>query len=118
MTQTEEDLMVQGKDGKWGMMMVIIMLGSFMAILDNTIVNVAIPGMMRDFQTTTSRIQWVTTIYMLTLGVVVPTCGWLGEALGYKKLYIYSLAVFTIGSAMCSFAWSENVLIVARVIQA
>ena len=118
MTQTKGDVLVQGKDGKWGLMMFIILIGAFMAILDSAIVNVAIPAMMHDYQTTTSRIQWVTNIYMLTLGVVVPTSGWLGDVLGYKKLYIYSLALFTIGSGLCSLAWSENVLIGARVIQA
>jgi len=102
----------------WVVSTLVMVIGGFMATLDQSIVNVAIPTMMNDFQTSMSHIQWVTTIYMLTLGVVVPTSGWLGDKLGFKRLYIYSLVVFTIGSALCTLAWSENVLIAARVVQA
>ncbi|NLI91202.1 MAG: DHA2 family efflux MFS transporter permease subunit [Peptococcaceae bacterium] len=103
---------------KWHLSMFVILIGTSMAVLDSSIVNVAISAMMHDFQTTTSRIQWVVTIYMLALGVVVPTSGWLGDYFGYKRLYTYALAVFTLGSLFCSLSWSENVLIVARVVQA
>ncbi|MDK2821484.1 MAG: hypothetical protein PWP31_1449 [Clostridia bacterium] len=89
-----------------------------MAILDSSIVNVAIPTMMRVFNTDTSTIQWVVTIYMLALGVVVPLSGWLGDKLGLKKLYILSLIVFTVSSLLCTLSWNVNSLIVARVFQA
>lgn len=102
----------------WKLATFVMLIGGFMAILDSSIVNVAIPSMMIDYSTTLSQIQWVTTVYMLTLGVIVPTSGWLGDYLGFKKLYVYSLAIFTIGSGLCSLAWSEDVLIGARVIQA
>ncbi|ADY54605.1 drug resistance transporter, EmrB/QacA subfamily [Syntrophobotulus glycolicus DSM 8271] len=103
---------------KWQLSLLIIFIGPIMAMLDSSIVNVAIATMMNDFQTTTSHIQWVVTIYMLALGVIVPTSGWLGDYLGYKRLYLYSLFSFTLGSALCSIALSENFLIAARVIQA
>jgi EmrB/QacA subfamily drug resistance transporter len=103
---------------KWVIPTLVTVIGGFMSILDSSIVNVAIPTMMNDFQTSLARIQWVSTIYMLTLGVVVPTSGWLGDKLGLKKLYTYSLAIFTLGSALCAMATSENFLIVARIIQA
>lgn len=102
----------------WVLSVLVMLIGGFMSILDSSIVNVAIPTMMHDFQATMSSIQWVTTIYMLTLGVIVPTSGWLGDFLGFKRLYVYSLIVFTLGSALCSLSWSENVLIAARVVQA
>ncbi|RNC62883.1 MAG: Multidrug export protein EmrB [Candidatus Dichloromethanomonas elyunquensis] len=103
---------------KWVIPTLVTVIGGFMSILDASIVNVAIPTMMNNFQTSLSRIQWVSTIYMLTLGVVVPTSGWLGDKLGLKRLYTYSLAVFTVGSALCAMAASENFLIIARIIQA
>lgn len=103
---------------KWQLSLLVIFIGPVMAMLDSSIVNVAISTMMNDFQTTTSHIQWVVTIYMLALGVVVPTSGWLADFLGYKKLYLYSLLFFTVGSALCSLAFNETFLIVARVIQA
>ncbi|MHB1651863.1 MAG: DHA2 family efflux MFS transporter permease subunit [Desulfitobacteriaceae bacterium] len=106
------------EEKSWVVVVMVMLIGGFMAILDTSIVNVAIPTMMNDFQSTMSKIQWVTTIYMLTLGVVVPTSGWLGDFWGFKRLYIYSLIAFTVGSALCSLAWSENVLIAARVVQA
>ncbi len=114
----EKSVLEQEKNTDWIIPTLITVIGGFMAILDASIVNVAIPTMMNDFQTTLSHIQWVSTIYMLTLGVIVPTSGWLGDKLGYKKLYIYSLMVFTAGSTLCAAATSENLLIVSRIIQA
>jgi EmrB/QacA subfamily drug resistance transporter len=89
-----------------------------MAILDSSIVNVAIPTIMNIFNTDISTVEWVVTIYMLALGVVVPLSGWLGDRLGFKRLYILSLLVFTFGSLLCSLSWNIDSLIAARVIQA
>jgi EmrB/QacA subfamily drug resistance transporter len=95
-----------------------LIIGAFMAILDGSIVNVALPRMMAIFGSTADRIQWVLTGYMLTTGVVIPITGYLSDRFGGKKIYILSLAAFTAGSALCSLAWSNNSLVVARVIQA
>ncbi|WP_366921989.1 DHA2 family efflux MFS transporter permease subunit [Metallumcola ferriviriculae] len=102
----------------WVISMLVIIVGAFMAILDSSIINIAIPTLMHVFEVSTEEVQWVVTIYMLTLGVVVPTSGWLGDKWGYKKLYILSLVTFTIGSILCGLAWNLNVMIAARVIQA
>jgi EmrB/QacA subfamily drug resistance transporter len=102
----------------WVAPALVALIGAFMSILDSSIVNVAIPTMMNVFNTNTSEIQWVSTIYMLALGVVVPTSGWLGDRIGFKRLYILSMAAFIAGSALCTFSWSLNSLIFARVIQA
>ena len=96
----------------------VALIGGFMSILDSSIVNVAIPTMMNVFNADPSSIQWVSTIYMLALGVVIPLSGWLGDRIGFKRLYMLSMAVFTIGSFLCTLAWSLNSLIAARVIQA
>lgn len=95
-----------------------LIIGAFMAILDGSIVNVALPRMMAIFGSTADQIQWVLTGYMLTSGVVIPITGYLSDRFGGKKVYILSLAAFTAGSALCSLAWSNNSLVVARVIQA
>lgn len=102
----------------WLVPIMVILIGGFMAILDSSIVNVAVPALMTDFGVSQSDIQWIVTIYMLTLGVIVPTSGWLGDYFGYKKLYILSLMVFTFGSALCAVAWSVGSLSVFRIIQA
>ena len=97
---------------------IIIVIGTFMAILDSSIVNVALPKMMAVFGANTDTIAWVVTAYMLTLGVVMPLSGYLGDTFGYKRCYFTALALFVTGSFLCGFAWSMDSLIAARVIQA
>lgn len=89
-----------------------------MAILDSSIVNVALPKLMSIFGVGAEKIQWVMTAYLLVSGVVIPVTGYLGDRFGYKRLYIYTLGAFTIGSALCAFAWSNNSLVAFRVLQA
>jgi len=96
----------------------ILLIGGFMAMLDSSIVNVAIPSMMSVFGVGSDSIGWILTIYMLVLGVVVPMSGWLGDFLGYKRFYLISLAIFTVGSALCALAWNVPSLTAARAVQA
>lgn len=103
---------------RWIAALLVTVIGGFMAILDSSIVNVAIPKIMTVFGMTTDQVQWVVTIYLLTLGVVVPTSAWLGDRYGYKQIYIVSLAAFTVGSMLSGIAWSGPVLIGFRVLQA
>ncbi len=102
----------------WMIPILVALIGAFMSILDSSIVNVAIATIMHVFSTTTSVVQWVSTIYLLALGVVVPMSGWLGDKLGFKRLYMLAMAVFVLGSMLCTLSWSINALIAARVIQA
>lgn len=103
---------------KWVLPILIALIGGFMSILDSSIVNVAISKMMEVYNTSASHIEWVVTVYMLALGVVIPFSGWAGDKFGYKKLYIFALSMFTFGSFLCTISWSVNTLIVSRVIQA
>ncbi|MCL6639247.1 MAG: DHA2 family efflux MFS transporter permease subunit [Firmicutes bacterium] len=89
-----------------------------MAILDGSIVNVAVPRLMAIFGVDTDKIQWVLTAYLLTSGVVIPVSGYLGDVFGYRRMYVLSLGSFTLGSLLCALAWSNSSLIAARVIQA
>ncbi|MFX4301835.1 DHA2 family efflux MFS transporter permease subunit [Alicyclobacillus tolerans] len=98
--------------------MAIIILGVFMAVLDTSVVNVAIPTMETELSASTAQIQWVLTAYMLVLGVLVPISGWLTDKFGPKKLFIFSLIAFTIGSALSGAAWNLSSIIFFRVIQA
>jgi EmrB/QacA subfamily drug resistance transporter len=109
---------VSGNSGGWLAPILVALIGAFMSILDSSIVNVAITTIMNVFNADTDSVQWVSTVYMLALGVIVPLSGWLGDKLGYKKLYIASMAVFVLGSLFCSLSWSLDSLIFARVIQA
>lgn len=97
---------------------VVIIIGTFMAILDGTIVNVSLPKMMAVFGVPANQIQWVATAYMLALGVVMPMTGYLGDRYGYKRMYLFALGMFTLGSALCGASWNLASMVVARVIQA
>ncbi len=96
---------------------VVVVLGTIMAILDTTIVAVALATLARDFHTTIGTIQWVTTGYLLALAVVIPLSGWAVHRFGAKPVYIVSLVLFITGSALCGVAPSATALIVFRVLQ-
>ena len=80
-----------------GLQLAIILMGVFMAVLDSSVVNVAIPKLEVDLSASTDQIQWVLTGYMLVSGVVIPVSGWLTDRFGAKRLFIFSLITFTIG---------------------
>ncbi|MCX5906788.1 MAG: DHA2 family efflux MFS transporter permease subunit [Deltaproteobacteria bacterium] len=96
----------------------MVIIGSFMAILDNNIVNVALPKMMANFGTTLEQIEWVVTGYMIAFAIAMPATIWLREVFGLKKVFMASLVFFCFGSALCGLAWDKDSLIVFRVIQA
>lgn len=96
----------------------VLVLGGFMALLQASAVNVAIPRLMAVFNASTDEIQWVLTAYMLVSGVVIPVSGYLGDRFGYKRIYLLALCLFMIGSGLAGFSWNIRSLIAARVVQA
>jgi len=96
----------------------VLMTGTFMAILDSSIVNIALPHIMTSLEVSLSKAQWLLTAFMLASAVAMPVSGWLGNQYGAGRLYLAALALFTIGSALCGLAWNINSLIFFRVIQA
>ena len=113
MSADQDDL----RGNRWGVLG-IIMLGTFMAVLDSSIVNVALPHMMSTFGVDREQIEWVATGFMMTSAVVMPFVGWLTNRISYKALYLGSLLLFTLASAACAMAWSYESLIAARILQA
>ncbi|HEX4429259.1 MAG TPA: MDR family MFS transporter [Frankiaceae bacterium] len=95
----------------------VTVLGSVMSVLDTTIVNVALDSLATKLHTTISTIQWVVTGYLLALAATVPVSAWAARRIGIKKLYLISVLVFTIGSALCGLAWSAGSLIFFRILQ-
>jgi EmrB/QacA subfamily drug resistance transporter len=95
----------------------VVVLGTFMSILDTTIVNVAINTLSKDFHTGLSTIQWVSTGYMLSLATVIPLTGWAADRFGTKRLYMISIGLFLAGSVLSGMAQSAGELIVFRVLQ-
>ncbi|MCL5038164.1 MAG: DHA2 family efflux MFS transporter permease subunit [Chloroflexi bacterium] len=96
----------------------IIMIGTFMAVLDSSIVNVAMPHMMASFGTDLDKMKWVATVYMISYGVIVLISDFIGKRFGHERLYIAALGLFTIGSFMCGRAWDINSMIAFRAFQA
>jgi EmrB/QacA subfamily drug resistance transporter len=88
-----------------------------MSILDTTVVNVAIDRLAVDFRSSLTTIQWVITGYTLALATVIPVTGWAADRFGTKRIYLWSLVLFTIGSALSGLAWSAGSLIFFRVLQ-
>lgn len=94
-----------------------VMLGMIMAIVDTTIVNVALSNMAGNLGATSDEIAWVATGYILANVVVMPLNGWLTALLGRRTYYAASLAIFTIASLLCGTARSVTTLVVYRIIQ-
>src|SRR5919202_5774894 len=94
--------------------LIAIVLGSFMVILDSTVVNVALPTLGRVLNTQLGVLQWVISAYMLAQAAVIPLSGWLSDGFGAKRVYLTSLVLFTVGSALCGFAQSGEMLIGKR----
>jgi MFS transporter, DHA2 family, multidrug resistance protein len=101
---------------KW-FLLANVMLGTFMAVLDATIVNVGLPKIMASFGVGLDKIEWVVTAYMLSMAVALPTSGWLADKFGYKRLYFIGLFLFTLGSMLCGRSSDENMLILSRIVQ-
>jgi EmrB/QacA subfamily drug resistance transporter len=92
-------------------------IGSFMAQLDATVVNVSLASLAADLHVGLSAIQWVTSGYLLALALMLPLNGWLVDRIGAKALYLWCFAAFTLSSTLCGLAWSANSLIAFRIFQ-
>jgi len=95
----------------------VAVLGSFLAQLDATVVNVSLSSLAVDLHSSLTAIQWVTSGYLLALALMLPLNGWLVERIGAKSLYLWCFSVFTLSSALCGLAWSANSLIAFRILQ-
>lgn len=101
---------------KWQAALVVA-LGLFMPVLDNTVVAVALPRMQFYFHTDRATISWVATGYFLAQAAVIPITGYLSDRIGAKPVFLGALALFTVGSLLCAIAPNEQLLIAFRVLQ-
>src|ERR671934_188983 len=95
----------------------VVLIGMILAVLDATIVNVAIPTLGRDFHASISTIQWVMTAYLLAFAGVIPLTGWAIGEFGPKRVWLAALVLFLTGSVLSGSAWAVGPLIVFRVLQ-
>jgi EmrB/QacA subfamily drug resistance transporter len=94
-----------------------VAFGLFMIMLDNTVVNVALPSIAADLQIGLSELEWIVTGYALTFASLMLTGGKLADLLGRRLIFIVGLAIFTLSSLVCGLAGSGELLIGARVVQ-
>src|SRR5687768_5935037 len=101
--------------GRW--ILAVTVLGSGIAFLEATVVNIAVPEIGRDLNAETGDLQWVLNGYLLTLSALILLGGSLGDRLGRRLIFNVGVVWFTLASALCALAPSVEVLIAARVLQ-
>src|ERR671938_524322 len=94
-----------------------VAFGLFMIMLDNTVVNVALPAIQEDLAADLSELEWIVAGYALTFAALMLTGGKLADLLGRRLIFIVGLAIFTGSSLACGLADSGEVLIAARIVQ-
>nr|CEL20597.1 Multidrug resistance protein B [Kibdelosporangium sp. MJ126-NF4]CTQ89508.1 Multidrug resistance protein B [Kibdelosporangium sp. MJ126-NF4] len=95
----------------------VVVVGAIAALLDTTIVSVALDAIGRDFGASEASIPWITTSYLLSLALVTPVVGWTADRFGTKTMWIFAIVVFLVGSVLCAISWSTTSLIVFRVVK-
>jgi DHA2 family multidrug resistance protein len=108
--------LIHGLDYKWQVLLCTV-VGTFMVMLDQTVVNIALPKITTVFGVGVHETQLVVTSYMLALAVIMPATGYLSDTFGTKRLYLITMLLFTGGSLLCGLAWNNTSLVAFRVVQ-
>lgn len=96
---------------------VIFVVAMFVSIMDGTIVNVALPALSRQFHMGGTSIDIVVVAYLVSLAVIIPVSGWMGDRWGTKRVFLSVLALFSLASALCGLAWNFESLVAFRALQ-
>lgn len=107
---------ISGK--KRTMMMTVLLFGAFVALLAETFLNNALPSIMNSFGVSQSTAQWLTTAYLLVVGLMIPISAWIFESFSLKQNYLTMIGIFFVGSIICIFAPNFYVLLLGRIIEA
>jgi len=99
-------------------MIAILFIGAFVALLNNTLLNVALPTIMVEFDVEPSVVQWLTTGYMLINGILIPASAFFIQKFTNRKLFMTAMVLFTLGTLLAMLAPTFSVLVAARMIQA
>ena len=110
-----EGLAYRSSAGRW--VLAVAVLGSGMAFLDGTVVNVALPEIGRDLDASTSSLQWILNGYLLTLASLILLGGSLGDRYGRRRVFVIGVELFTAASVLCAVAPTAELLIAARLLQ-
>lgn len=110
------DIKTTKEHSPW-MVLITVIVGTLLIGLDKTVVNLGMPKMINDFQTTVSAAGWIATAYIISNAVFVPVFGKLGDVLGNKKIYFWSFVGFTLISGIAGLSWDLNSMVFFRVLQ-
>lgn len=107
-----------GKTFNRNLMVLVLLVGTFCTVLNGTILTTAFPTLMKEFNVTTSDVQWLTTGFLMVNGIMIPVTAWLSNNFSTKVLYIIAMSTFLVGTIMCFVAPSFGVILAGRLIQA
>ncbi|MHC9533429.1 MDR family MFS transporter [Dellaglioa sp. BT-FLS60] len=108
----------KGKPYNRTMLIAILLIGTFCTVLNQTILATAYPTLMKNFNVTTSTVQWLTTGFMLVNGILIPVSAWLSSRVNTKWLYIGAMGIFELGTIMAYTAPNFGFLLAGRLVQA
>jgi EmrB/QacA subfamily drug resistance transporter len=100
------------------LILITLMIASFLGRLDGTIVNLALPKIIKDFGITISQASWISTTYIIANAIFVPIFGKLGDLIGRKSLYIFGIVGFTLASMLAGLSFNLSSMVIFRIIQA
>mgnify|MGYP000412475270 FL=1 len=110
-------MMNRENKSKWSIL-IAVMLGSIMAPIDGSIMNIAMPTLTKVFNAPLEIVSWVSMAYLLVVSSTLLMFGRLGDIKGYRPIYQTGLLIFTVASALCGLSHSISALIAGRVFQA
>ncbi|HYK72041.1 MAG TPA: DHA2 family efflux MFS transporter permease subunit [Pseudoneobacillus sp.] len=99
-------------------LLAVLMIGAFIAFLNNTLLNIALPSIMADLDVDASTVQWLTTGFMLVNGIMIPTTAFLIQKYSVRNLFLTAMGLFTIGTLLAGVAHVFPILLAGRMIQA
>src|SRR3954447_10016140 len=105
------------EDSRRWVALVVLCAGFLMIILDQTIVNVALPSIQSDLHFSQSSLAWVVNAYLIAFGGLLLLAGRLGDLVGRRRIFLIGLTIFTGASLLCGVAQSQGLLIAARFVQ-
>ncbi|WP_195264413.1 DHA2 family efflux MFS transporter permease subunit [Clostridium sp. 1001275B_160808_H3] len=109
---------IYGKEYNKTLLIIAIMIGSFVTILNQTLLSTALPQIMKYFKINASTAQWLTTAFMLVNAIMIPLTALLLEKISTRKLFMFSMAMFGIGTVICAISPNFTILLIGRIVQA
>ena len=108
---------IHGNPYKRGLLVLVLMIGSFCTVLNGTLLATALPSIMKSFSISTATAEWLSTAFLLVNGVMIPISAWLINTFGSRKMYLLAMTTFFIGTTLAAIAPNFGLLLTGRIIQ-